>query len=620
MAAQKTGVVDATDAATEATRRTITPKAAAQWAVLALPVLVLGVMAWRHRYIVDDGFIYLRIISNVLDGDGPVFNVGERVEVYTGVLWVALVALAGLVTPVSLEWIAVLLGISLTLAGLVLGMLGARRLLAVAGLGAGPGSGVFWLPVGAIILAVLPPMWGFATTGLETGLTFGWLGLCLFLLAGWAARGAAGGAPAPWALLLLGLGPLVRPELAITSVLFIGVVLVACWRTTGWARRAMILAWAFALPALYQLFRMGYFGELVANTAIAKEGTKPRPDMGLRYLRDFVAAYWLWFPVLVLAVGAYLPAALAWWRDRAEARRLAVLLVFPASAAINGGFVVLMGGDYLHARLLLPALFAGVIPVSMVPLTRRFALTLLALPWAVVCLFVLRAPSAIFPFDDVDGDGTVTAAEFGYYPGSPSTSWYDQDALYMKSAFMYDPYLLDVPTQPQVALPTLVEGGIGLDGYYFGDALPIFDLNGLATPLASHMELTRRGHPGHEKSLPTPWVIASLTEPGTDVSAFDGIQAERAESSAFYGPLIPIETGAELARQTAWARAALQCPELAEFVAAPQQPLTPAVVWQNIIGAPHRTQLRIPADPEAAYRQFCGAGTPAEVAALDAAS
>lgn len=620
LAAQRTGAAASDGQTGPAGTSRWTPRTLAQWGLIALPVLLLAVQGWRHRYIVDDGFIYLRIISNVLDGDGPVFNVGERVEVYTGVLWVAAVALGGLLTPFALEWVAVGLGLAFTVAGVVLGMLGARRLFSPAAPGGHDTGRVFWMPVGALVLAVLPPMWNFATTGLETGLTFGWLGLALFLLAGWAGRGCEAGPPAGWVLLVLGLGPLVRPELAITSVLFVGLVLVATWRRTTWPGRAGVLVWAFALPAVYQLFRMGYFGELVANTAIAKEGTRPRPDMGLRYLNNFVSIYWLWLPVLALLFGAYLPAVMGWWRDRAATRRLAVLLVFPASALVNAGFVILMGGDYLHARLLLPALFAGVIPVAMLPLTRRFAVSLVTLPWALVCLLALRPPSTLFPFDDVAGDGTVTAQQFGYFPGSPATAWLATDGLYMKSVFQYEPHLLQVPTQPQVVLPTLVAGGIGLDGYYFGDRLTIFDLNGLATPLASHMELTRRGHPGHEKSLPTPWVIASLTEPGTDVAAFDEIQAERAEASKFYGPLIPIVTGDQLARQTAWARAALACPELAEFVAAPQRPLTPAVVWQNITGAPHRTQLRISADPEAAYRQFCGEGTPPEVAALDAVS
>jgi hypothetical protein len=75
--------------------------------VLALPVATLLGAGWVHRSITDDGFIYLRVVQQIGAGNGPVFNVGERVEAFTGVLWVALLALLDLLTPIRLEWLAV---------------------------------------------------------------------------------------------------------------------------------------------------------------------------------------------------------------------------------------------------------------------------------------------------------------------------------------------------------------------------------------------------------------------------------------------------------------------------------------------------------------------------------
>ena len=218
----------------------------------------------------------------------------------------------------------------------------------------------------------------------------------------------------------------------------------------------------------------------------------------------------------------------------------------------------------------------------------------------------LRPPSTLFPFDDVDGNGTVTAAEFGFFPGSPATEWLTEDAIYLRSVFANPVQRLDAQPADGVPLPTVAQGAIGLAGYYFGPELTFFDLNGLATPLASHLELTRRGHPGHEKSLPTPWVAAALTAPGTPPEKFDTFQAERAEASLIYPPLIPITTGAQLGAETEWARQALRCDTLAEFMAAPTRPLTIATAWSNFTGACERTRLRIPPDPEQAYREFCG--------------
>jgi arabinofuranosyltransferase len=568
-----------------------------QGVLFALPLVILAVQGWRHRYIIDDGFIYLRIVDNITSGNGPVYNVGDRVEVYTGVLWTFLLALAGWLTPVALEWVAVVLGLGLTLLGVGLGMWGSKKLLA---------DGSSWLlPVAALMLASLHPMWNFATTGLETGLTFAWLGAAWLSLVLWAVREPNSRIPA-WTLVLLGLGPLVRPELVVSSAAFLVLLFLASWRGESWRGRARIALWGLALPVFYQVFRMGYFGELVANTAIAKEGTKPRPEWGVKYLLDFVEPYALWLPVLLIVFGVYAPAMLTFAaRAMPDGRRRALVLgVFVGAGAVNGALVVLMGGDYLHARLLLPALFAIVIPAAVVPIERRYALGLLTVVWSVFALFVARPPATIFPFDTVSGNGTVTAEQFGFYDGSPNTAWLGE-GLYMRSTFAYPTRELAAEPAEGVRLPTLVQGAMGLEGFFFGPDLTLFDLNGLATPLASHMELTRRGHPGHEKSLPTPWVAAAVTADGTPAEVFDEIQAERAAASAFYGPLIPVTTGEELDQEIAWARAALKCEPLADFVAATRRPLSAHTAWSNVTGAFERTRMRIPADPQAAYEKFC---------------
>ena len=66
------------------------------WVLGALPIAFLGVVMWQARWIGDDGLINIRVVNNILDGYGPVFNVGERVEVYTSPLWVFVLVLIGL--------------------------------------------------------------------------------------------------------------------------------------------------------------------------------------------------------------------------------------------------------------------------------------------------------------------------------------------------------------------------------------------------------------------------------------------------------------------------------------------------------------------------------------------
>jgi len=47
------------------------------------------VLGWTNRWTADDAFFNFRVVDNILDGNGPVFNAGERVEIYTSALWLA---------------------------------------------------------------------------------------------------------------------------------------------------------------------------------------------------------------------------------------------------------------------------------------------------------------------------------------------------------------------------------------------------------------------------------------------------------------------------------------------------------------------------------------------------
>ena len=68
------------------------PHRLVRWALLATPVIVLAERTWALRWMSDDGFINLRIVSQLVHGHGPVFNIGERVETSTSPLWVFVLA------------------------------------------------------------------------------------------------------------------------------------------------------------------------------------------------------------------------------------------------------------------------------------------------------------------------------------------------------------------------------------------------------------------------------------------------------------------------------------------------------------------------------------------------
>ena len=67
------------------------PKAA--WFLLPLYFLAFSAVFVNTAWLCDDIFITFRAVDNFLAGYGPVWNVGERVQVYTHPLWYALLVI-----------------------------------------------------------------------------------------------------------------------------------------------------------------------------------------------------------------------------------------------------------------------------------------------------------------------------------------------------------------------------------------------------------------------------------------------------------------------------------------------------------------------------------------------
>ena len=100
-------------------------------AAAALPALVVGlllVLGWSQRFSTDDVFINYRVVKQIEAGNGPVYNIGERVEVATSTLWLVILVISDLLSPLRIEWTAVLVELALCAVGLGAAMAGAVRL------------------------------------------------------------------------------------------------------------------------------------------------------------------------------------------------------------------------------------------------------------------------------------------------------------------------------------------------------------------------------------------------------------------------------------------------------------------------------------------------------------
>lgn len=230
------------------------------WIGVAVVAVLFAWGGWQRRWIADDGLIVLRTVRNLLAGNGPVFNQGERVEANTSTAWTYLMYAGSWVGgPLRMEYVALALALTLSVLGVALLMLGAARLYAPSL----RGRRAIMLPAGALVYIALPPSRDFATSGLESGLALAYLGLLWWMMVCWAqpVRNRSDRREFAGALAFVaGFSVLVRPELALMGGLALIMMLVAA-RT--WRRRALIVAAGGALPVAYEIFRMGYYGLLV---------------------------------------------------------------------------------------------------------------------------------------------------------------------------------------------------------------------------------------------------------------------------------------------------------------------------------------------------------------------
>ncbi|MGU3502721.1 flagellar motor control protein ZomB [Mycobacterium sp. C31M] len=526
------------------------------WLSVLVVAGLFGWGAWQRRWMADDGLIVLRTVRNLLAGNGPVFNAGERVESNTSTLWTYLITAASwLAGPVRLEYVALALALGLSVAGVVFVMLGTARLYAPAL----AGRPALLLPAGVLVYIAVPPARDFASSGLENGLVLAYVGLLWWLLVCWAQAGRAVGAALIAALAFVaGCSVLVRPELALVGG---GVLVLMVLAAAGWRRRVLIVAAGGALPVAYQVFRMGYYGLLVPQTAIAKDASGAKWSQGLTYLDNFNGPYLLWVPLVLLVL-----LALILVRGRAtqpapettpaRAGRIARLVQNPtaavifivASGLIQAVYWVRQGGDFMHGRVLLTAMFLMLAPVAVIPITvadraelaRRSAYLLTGsagVLWVAIAgwaVWAANSPGMGSDATRVTYTGIVderrfyaqatghahplTAADYLDYPRMRAVLVAlrnTPDGALLLPSGNYDvwdvvPAFPPPPDRPpgETGPHTVFFTNMGMLGMNVGLDVRVIDQIGLTNPLAAHTVRLEDARIGHDKNLFPDWAVA----------------------------------------------------------------------------------------------------------------
>ncbi len=301
------------------------------WDLLVLVPLmaVFFAAAYLLRVRYDDAYIVYRYAQNLADGNGLVYNVGERVEGYTCVLWLLLLSAlykAGLdivrmsaAFGIGFGWLTIIA--TSWLAYTVSGDEARWRR---------------WLP--STLVAVCPFFIFNAGTGMETTLA-----ACLVTAALGFVLSDRDRFCGP---VLFGLASLARPD----TVLYAGVAFLYDLKARRLKQALMRTLPVVILFGGQIAFRLLYYGDILPNTYYAKVGFSSNILLrGMRYTTRFINAWW-YLPLLGLAVLALFPR-----------RRLRYGLLV-AAAVVHTAYVIRVGGDFMPCY----RFFMPVLPVMLV--------------------------------------------------------------------------------------------------------------------------------------------------------------------------------------------------------------------------------------------------------------
>lgn len=272
--------------------------------ILLVSLSVLWCAWWflhSGGYWEDDAYIHLEFARSVASGHGFSFN-GHVVAGDTAPLWVFLLVAMHTLVP---NWL--IAGKLLTIAGAIFGLGGvyafARRLAA----GLLPAREAVVFPAAMLLLIVLNPStcyWIFS--GMEPIAAAGLA--CCAVLAATSERPTA--TSFLTGCLLAGIGPLLRPEMALLAML-LALPLLGQWRRlpAGPMAKSCLFASGLLLLALplmlWSLYSLHAFGHLLPNTNAAKRAG-PNESVALRLASVYLSNWPVIFAGLLAGIASLL--------------------------------------------------------------------------------------------------------------------------------------------------------------------------------------------------------------------------------------------------------------------------------------------------------------------------
>lgn len=444
-------------------------------ALLALAItMLLGAFA-RTAWVSDDAFISFRVVRNFVDGFGPVWNLGERVQVFTHPLWLMALSAISLVTGEQ-YFSSVALSI-LCLAGCVCLILRiAHNSLAAA------------TAIGALALSRV--FMDYSSSGLENPLAH------LLLIALFWRLHTLSSMPrwrdATLGFLFASLLVCTRLDLAVIGAPIFAAL---CWRSRSLGSLKLLTGvFVAGLPLFgWLLFATFYYGSPLPNTYFAKLTTglhlSDRVPQGLAYLGESL----LFDPVSGVLTGIGLVAAIT----------VKSLRPFAFAIALHIIYVVSVGGDFMAGRFLsapfVLALLCLLTTSAHYPNLRRPLLLASA-------IFLLNLPTTVFStrtYKETAISARGIADERGFYYEATGVLRNLQKPVRQGHRF----------ARAGLGIPP-IDGGVfetcyvGMTGYYAPRSVHLVDGYGLTDPLLARLPSINPWRIGHFERLAPPGYLA----------------------------------------------------------------------------------------------------------------
>jgi len=438
-----------------------------------------------RAWVSEDAFITLRHVENFLSGDGPVFNVGERVEGFSHVLWFYIISLfRGLgFNPKA----------SVIIPGFLFSLLALYIILFKINFN---NKKQIPFSFGLALLLGVNAFIDFGTSGLETSL-FYFLIACYSVIIVknyWITRPLLTG-------LIFTLLVFTRPDFIVFGlVLFIFYFYELIKKRIKFSTIFKFLVIPVIVLTGYEIFRMGYYASLLPNPFFTKSGSGSYFSQGFRYLLDFFEGS-LFLLILILAI-----ITLAVCIKKLEFKNRLIIFL---TGFVHGFFVIRGGGDFMHGRFLLPALIF--ISISTIGVFDNFFMKtkFLRAVAVVLVLFGLFISFNIMPLQKKGtfyNRGGISDERYAYYKNKRTKieNMFKDNTILIWKTMGLNYKKLSNTTRKELKI---AYKNIGFLGFYSGRKVYVIDRLGLTDPIISHIKIKERSRPGHEKYAPLPYLI-----------------------------------------------------------------------------------------------------------------